>query len=154
VNHEDLRTTEQIAEADLKSIGVQINASPLPAIVIFDPKKGVPSGNFDIVEFTYGTTGDPADFYESWRCGSDVNYTGYCSHTVDALLQRANRTLDPIERASLYRRPDWIMATQVPIIPMYQRPIALIHRSNLLGMLPNPGVAGPVWNIEDWHWKR
>jgi hypothetical protein len=46
------------------------------------------------------------------------------------------------------------MATQVPIIPMYQEPIALIHRSDLIGMRPSPGSGGPVWNIEHWRWRK
>jgi hypothetical protein len=52
------------------------------------------------------------------------------------------------------RDPDeGVLATQLPVIPLYQVPIALVHRSDLLGMRANPGVAGPVWNIEDWHWR-
>ena len=46
------------------------------------------------------------------------------------------------------------MATQVPMLPLFQRPAVLIHRSNLLGMIENPGTPGPFWNIEDWHWKK
>lgn len=153
VDNDSWRATEQIAKAELLSIGVQINETPLSPTAMFGPN-GIPGGNFDIAEFTWVTTGDAGDSYDVYRCFGDGNYTGYCSHKVDALLKRANGTLNSSQRASLYRRADAIMATQVPIMPFFARPIALIHRSDLLGMLPNPSAAGPVWNIEDWHWKR
>ena len=41
----------------------------------------------------------------------------------------------------------------VPTLPLYQRPTPLIYKSDLLGMVNNPGTVGPVWNIQDWHWK-
>ena len=153
VNFDYWRVTEQIAKASLKSIGVQINETPLPPTTIFDPN-GIPSGAYDIVEFTWITSGDGGDWYDTYRCFGPSNFTGYCSHKVDALLKQAQGTLDPGKRASLYQRADAIMATQVPVAPLYARPVPLIHRSDLLGMVPNPTVAGPVWNIQDWHWKR
>ena len=36
---------------------------------------------------------------------------------------------------------------------MYQRPTPLIYKSDILGMIANPAIVGPFWNIEDWHWK-
>jgi len=35
---------------------------------------------------------------------------------------------------------------------MWQRPVPLIHRTDLRGLLANPS-GNPVWNIEDWHWR-
>jgi ABC-type transport system substrate-binding protein len=58
----------------------------------------------------------------------------------------------PAKRASLFQRADAIMATQVPMVPMWQRPVPLIHRTDLRGLLANPS-GNPVWNIEDWHWR-
>jgi ABC-type transport system substrate-binding protein len=149
---EDWTRTEQLAKAELRSIGIQVIDRPLSKNVIFGPD-GIPSGGFDIVQFAWITSGDPGDFYESWRCGGDGNFTGYCSHAVDAVLTEASIALDPAKRASLFQRADAILATDLPMLPLYQRPIVLIHRSDLLGMVPNPGIAGPFWNIEDWHWR-
>jgi hypothetical protein len=44
------------------------------------------------------------------------------------------------------------MAAAVPVFPLYQRPNALIYRSNIAGMVGNPNQS-PVWNIEEWRWK-
>jgi peptide/nickel transport system substrate-binding protein len=145
--------TEAIAKADLKALGIALTEWPLPKDVIFGPS-GIPSGDFDIADFSEGTTGDPGDFYDIYRCSGDSNYTGYCSRRVDLLLRQANSELDPAKRRSLYRAADAIMATNVPVLPLYQQPAPLIRKSDLLGMRANPGAAGPFWSVEDWHWKR
>jgi ABC-type transport system substrate-binding protein len=149
---DDWTTSEQLARAELKSIGIQIVERPLPLNVLFG-LNGIPSGDFDIAQFREITTGDPGDWYDVYRCGGEGNFTGYCSHTVDALLKAAAGELDPAKRARLFQRADAVMASQVPVIPMYQAPRVLIHRSDLLGMRQNPGIGGPVWAIEDWHWR-
>src|SRR5436190_4908160 len=150
---DDWTTTEQLAKSDLRSIGIGVNERPLPANVLFGPT-GFASGHFDVVDFRDITSGDPGDWYDAYRCFGSGNFTGYCSHTVDSLLKAANGELDREKRSRLFQRADAIMATQVPMIPLYQVPALLIHRSNLLGMRMNPGVGGAVWNIEDWHWRN
>ena len=144
-------TTEQIAKAKLRSIGVEVIDRPFAGNTGFGQ---VVAGNFDIVDFTWLGTGDPSDWYDVVRCGGESNFTGYCSHSVDSLLNAANGELDQAKRASLFQHADAIMATQVPMLPLFERPSVLIHNSDLLGMLVNPSNLGPVWNIEDWHWKK
>jgi ABC-type transport system substrate-binding protein len=145
-------TSEAIAKAELKAIGVQVNDRPTPANVIFG-SSGLPSGDFDVAEFAEITTGDPGDWYDSWRCQGAGNWTGYCSKKVDTLLKAGNAELDPAKRALDFQKADAIMATTVPVFPLYQRPTPLIYKSNLLGMVNNPAIVGPFWNIQDWHWK-
>jgi glutathione transport system substrate-binding protein len=145
-------TSEAIAKAELKSIGIQINDHPLPANVIFG-STGLPSGDFDLAEFAEITTGDPGDWYDSWRCQGAGNWTGYCSKKVDDLMKAGNAELDPAKRAADFQQADAIMASTVPVFPLYQRPTPLIYKSNLLGMVNNPAIIGPFWNIQDWHWK-
>ncbi len=151
ISNDTWTTTEQIVKAELRSIGVAVVDRPAAGNTVFDQ---IAAGNFDIVDFAWiSGSGDPGDWYDIYRCQGQSNYTGYCSHSVDKLLNAANGELDPAKRASLYQRADAIMATQVPMLPLFERPFVLIHRSNLLGMLENPASPGPVWNIEDWHWK-
>jgi peptide/nickel transport system substrate-binding protein len=149
----DRTTVEQLAKADLKAVGIALTERPLPPNVIFGPD-GIPSGDFDLAEFALFTTGDPGDWYDQFRCFGVSNYSGYCSRAVDALLTAANGELDPERRAALYERADAIMATQVPAIPLFQKPGPLVHKSGLVGIAANPSLDGPFWNVEDWHWKR
>ena len=140
---------EQVAKANLKAIGIQIVDRPLP-----DAFDEITIGEFDIAQFADFTTGDAADWYDSYRCGGSANYTGYCSRTVDRLLRAANSELDPKKRIVLFQRADAIMAGQVPTIPLFQKPGTLIRKSALLGIGPSASTYGPFWNIQDWHWKR
>ena len=145
-------TTEAIVAAELKSIGIKLVAKSLPANVIFGPN-GLPSGDYDISEYANITTGDPGDWYDSYRCQGSGNYTGFCSHAVDTLMKAGNAELDPAKRQADFQQADKLMAATVPVFPLYQRPVPLIHKSALLGMVNNPAIVGPFWNIENWHWK-
>src|SRR4051794_3975671 len=147
-------TIEQAAKAGLRAVGIAITDRPLANNVVFSTPDGIPSGNFDLAQFAQFTTGDPGDWYDSYRCSGEANYMGFCSHTVDRLLAAANAELDPEKRAAFFGQADALMAAELPAIPLFQKPGALVRKSSLLGLGPNPGGFGPFWNIQDWHWKR
>jgi ABC-type transport system substrate-binding protein len=144
--------TEAIIKSELKDIGINITEYPRAANVIFGPT-GIPGGDFDIAEFAEITDGDPSSWYDLWRCGGAANYTGYCSVKASKLMQQGNSELDPAKRAKDYQAADALMAAAVPNFPFYQRPVPLIYKSGIAGMVNNPGPNGPFWNIEDWKWK-
>ena len=143
---------EAIAASELKSIGIDLVAFPLPAGIFFGPT-ALAAGNFDIAEFGSITSGDPGDWYDAWRCSGPSNYTGYCSDKATALMRQGNSELDPTKRAADFQAADTLMAAAVPVLPLYQRPTVLAYRSGVEGMVDNPSTFGPVWNIEDWRWK-
>jgi Bacterial extracellular solute-binding proteins, family 5 Middle len=90
VNNETWGASEQIAKAELKSIGIQINEKPLPSSGIFGPN-GIPSGDYDITQFAWVGSGDPGDFYGIYRCGGGKQ--------LHRLLQpRGRRTAEGRER--------------------------------------------------------
>ena len=132
VSSSDRTTIEQIAKMDLKATGIAVTDAPLSRNVVFGPD-GIPSGDFDLAEFAEFTSGDPGDWYDQYRCYGDQNYTGYCSHAVDALLKAANGELDPEKRAALFQQADAIMATQVPAIPLFQKPTPSCTSRTCLG---------------------
>ncbi len=68
--------------------------------------------------------------------------------------QDSSRACMTAKRFALFRQADVVMATEVPAVPLWQRPAPLVHRSDLLGMLQNPSDFGPFWNIEAWRWRR
>jgi len=144
--------TEAIVKAELKQIGIALIDYPRAANVIFGPS-GLPGGDFDIAEFAFVTTGDPGDFYDSWRCGGDGNYQGYCSNKASKLMQTGNAELNPAKRAADFQAADKLFAANLATFPMYQRPVPLVYKSAISGMVNNPGTGGPFWNIEDWKWK-
>ncbi len=46
-----------------------------------------------------------------------------------------------------------MMSEDVPTIPLYSRPVPLIHKSAIVGMKINPANIGFAWNTEDWRWQ-
>ena len=145
-------TQEAIIEAQLKQIGIQINAAPRAANVFFG--QYVSQSDYDIANFAWvSPDGDPSGYYDIWRCGGDSNYLGWCSRKASDLMSKGQGELNPAKRAALWNAADAIMAKTVPTIPLYQRPFPLIHKSDLLGVKINPGTLGPFWSVEDWHWK-
>jgi len=144
--------TEAIVKAEMKQIGIDIVEAPLAANVVFGPT-GIPGGNFDIAEFAEITGGDPGDWYDVWRCGGASNYTGYCSKKASNLMSAGNAELNPAKRTVDFQAADKLMSAGVPVFPFYQRPVPLIYKSGVKGMINNPGTAGPFWNIEDWKWS-
>jgi peptide/nickel transport system substrate-binding protein len=152
VSNQTRTNTEAIIKSQLKQIGIDITEYPRPANVIFGPN-GLPGGDFDIAEFALITTGDPGDWYDTWRCGGDGNYMGYCNRTASKMMEAGNKELDPAKRTAIFQKANVLMTKDVPLIPLYQRPVPLIYKSDILGMKNNPALIGPFWNVEDWKWK-
>jgi peptide/nickel transport system substrate-binding protein len=146
------QTQEQIIEQQLKSIGIAVVNTPLPANVVFGPN-GIPSGNYDLADFAWVTSPDPAGFVPVWGCKGESNYLNYCNRKATALLEKSNSTLDPKARRSLFQQADKLFANDIPTIPLYSRPNPLIWKSSLLGLKNNPSLTGFAWNLEHWHWK-
>ena len=145
-------TQEAIIKAQLKSIGVEIVDAALPANVVFGPT-GIPSSNYDLANFAWVTSPDPAGFVPTWGCGGESNYLQYCNRAATRLMEASNSELDPAKRAALFAQADALMAKDVPTIPMYSRPNPLIFKSAIGGMKNNPASVGFGWNAEEWFWK-
>jgi len=145
-------TSEAIATAQLKAIGIQISDASAPANVVFG-NDGAIGGNYDIAEFAEITTGDPSDWETFYQCNGSGNYTGFCSKAADKLIIGGSSELDQAKHDADFQAADKILANDIPVIPLYQRPNPLLYKSNLLGVVNNPGTAGMVWNIQNWHWK-
>ena len=146
------QTQEQIIEQQLKSIGISVVNDPLPANVVFGPN-GIPSGNYDLADFAWVTSPDPAGFVPVWGCKGESNYLNYCNRKATALLEKSNSTLDPKARRALFQQADKLFANDIPTITLYSRPNPLIWKSSLLGLKNNPSLTGFAWNLEQWHWK-
>ncbi|MGD2158128.1 MAG: ABC transporter substrate-binding protein, partial [Anaerolineales bacterium] len=71
--------------------------------------------------------------------------TGWQNDEFKELLERARVTLDPDVRAGLYRQADAIVASELPIIPVYY---------GQFNLLVKPWVRRfPLSPTRGWHWK-
>jgi len=145
-------TQEAIVKAQLRAIGIQVTDNSLPANVVFGPT-GIPSSNYDLANFAWVTSPDPAGYVPIWGCGGESNYMTYCNRAATKLLEQSDVTLDPEKRASLFQQADKMFANDIPTIPLYSRPNPLIWKTSLLGLKNNASLTGFAWNLEQWHWK-
>jgi peptide/nickel transport system substrate-binding protein len=145
-------TQEAIVKAQLKDIGIEIVDASLPANVVFGPT-GIPSSNYDLANFAWVTSPDPAGFVPTWGCGGESNYMQYCNRAATRMLEASNSELNPAKRAALFQKADALFANDIPTIPMYSRPNPLIWKSGIVGMKNNASLTGFAWNAQDWRWK-
>lgn len=146
-------TQAQVIAQQLRAIGIQLVVAPLPANAIFG-SGGLPSGNFDLADFSWTTSPDPSAYIAVWGCGGAANWLGYCNRAATNLLVETTSVFDQKRRASLFEQADALFARDVPTIPLYSLPNPLAWNASLVGPQANPQRASVLWNVERWRWRR
>jgi peptide/nickel transport system substrate-binding protein len=144
-------TSFAIFKAQLAAIGIQATDALAPANVAFGPTV-LEAGNYDLFEFAWVTTPDPAGFVPTWSCGGGSNYLNYCDRKVTALLNKTKSELDPTKRGQLFQQADVMMAKDLPAVPLYATPAILVYKKGIANLTNNPSSVGPTWNVENWKW--
>ncbi len=106
-------------------------ASQLRLIEMFDPRVSPPDGNFG-----------------NWGSGGTANdATARFSEIVD----EARSMVDPVEFFDLMREAESILATELPLIPLFSRGSALAVWPDAVTGVTHSGSASTfTWNIESW----
>jgi peptide/nickel transport system substrate-binding protein len=118
----------------------------------------LPTGNFDLAEYAFTGTPDPALWDDIYNCVTNTtggqNYKNYCNHKVDKLMKKADSELNPTKRLADVQAAAQLVSSNVAIIPLYARPAFLFYNSKIKGMSAsdNPTSAGPLWNAQNWKW--
>jgi peptide/nickel transport system substrate-binding protein len=128
--------------------GIQLRNAFVPAGTLFGSK--LPAHDFDLAMFTYLVQVDPTYLVNTFSCGLAANYSEYCNRTVTKLLNQSDHELNDAKRLSLIRRIGKILANDVPMIPLYQRPTYLVYKTSVHGMVDNASSQGPSFNAESW----
>jgi len=141
--------TFEIAQRQLRSVGIELLPRFGPAGTVFG--QVLPSGDWDIFMFTWlGGPTSSATSFGLYGCGGDQNYMNYCNRRASNLLQRAQFTPDPRQRAALLNQAEARMSTDVMSVPMYVRPGFLINNTSVKGPVLNPTQQGSTWNTQNW----
>jgi peptide/nickel transport system substrate-binding protein len=144
-------TIQQIVQSQLKDVGINIqikNADPTTLL-----GERLPKGDFEIITFTWLTTGDPQIttlFSANQLPPKGQNYILYKNERVTRDLEESDGAVEVAERARLLKDAQERMAEDCPILPLYQRPDIYAFSDRLKGPEVNPSLAGPFWNIGDW----
>jgi peptide/nickel transport system substrate-binding protein len=131
--------------------GIELRNGFVPAGTLFGSH--LPDHNFDLAMFTQIVTVDPHYVVEIFSCGNASNYTEYCNRQVTRWLEQSDRELNPAKRLALVKKAGKVLATDVPMIPLFQRPTYLVYKTNVGGMIDNPTSQGPSYNAESWFKK-
>jgi peptide/nickel transport system substrate-binding protein len=147
----------EIMQAQAKSAGIEFRPDSQPSSLFF-PR--ISDNKYDIALFAWVGTGDPAGQRDIYGCPvknakGDVvkggsNWKAYCNKNVTRLLEASDSQLNARLRTAQVNGADAIMATDVPSLPLYQKPTYFVFKTKLGGLRDNPTLQGPTWNTERW----
>jgi peptide/nickel transport system substrate-binding protein len=137
----------EILLAQAKAGGIEFRPDNQPSRLFF-PR--LSEENYDLALFAWVGTGDPAGQTDIYGIGGGSNWKGYRNSQVTSLLRRSDATLDVKARMALVNRADAILANDLVTIPLYQKPTYFVYKTKLRGLVDNPTLQGPTWNVEHW----
>ncbi len=137
-------------QAELRARGIAVEVKSVSNAQLFLPSSRggtLASGQFDLayVPFTMGS--DPDDS-AVLACRGPSNYMRYCNATVDRLEQQALSHSSQRLRRSAYIRIARIVASDVPIVYLFNADYLYAYRKQLSGFQPNAFL--PTWNAARW----
>ncbi|CAN5683406.1 peptide-binding protein [soil metagenome] len=149
---DDLRTRlQKEVKRQLEDVGVTVKTDDVASSTLFEER--LPEGDFQMGQWAWLATPEPqldtlfgADSFPP----DGQNYYRYESPKASFLMSRADETVDTDERADIIKQVQKIMADDLPLIPLYQRPVYYAYDKNLEGPEVNPTLAEPFWNIGEW----
>ena len=143
--------TFEIIQSMLKSVGIEIVPRFQTGGVLFGST--LPSGDWDLIMFTYGGGPDSKitsnSLYSCPNARGDQNYGNYCNPKATAVFNAASRELDPVKRNALLNQGGAQLANDLPSIPMYVRPKFVVTagdiwaRSSTRRVRARPGTWSP-----------
>lgn len=137
----------EVVQEQLVQAGIEIKADFSDAAVFV---ADLGKQDFDWAMYAYFVSPDPGNAVPILSCDGDQNDQNYCNEEVTELLKQSDVTADPAERAALLNEADSMMAEDVPILPLYQKPNYFAFDNKLQGASDNPAGPGPTWNTEEW----
>lgn len=137
-------------QAQLRERGVAVQVKSVSNAQLFLPSSRggtLASGQFDMayVPFTMGSDPDDSSVL---ACSAPSNYMRYCNKEVDSLEKRALSSTSQAERKALYARIARQVASDVPIVYLFNADYIYAYRRQLQGFSPNAFL--PTWNTFDW----
>jgi len=94
-----------------------------------------------------GTVGEP-DAVATGSVTADV--LGYDNPAVDALFNEAAGELNATAAAGLYNEIDTQLWADMPTLPLFQVPMTLVTRVDVVNVSTTQTWAGPLWNADQW----
>lgn len=144
----------EILKEQMKRIGVEIIPQSFDAPTLREML--TVRYDFDLTWFGHATGPDPDRLYVYYHGASiqpgNWNFIRYNNTEVNRLWDESRVTVDPSERAELFRRIEAIVMDDAPVIPIQERVLYAAHREDFQGFPP-----GPYWyanHLERIWWSK
>ena len=144
-------TLQEVIRQQLKEVGITVEIGNSSADTFFADR--LPGGDFQMGQWAWLATPDPSSttlFADDQIPPNGQNYGRYKNAKVTELLKQSDRTVDEGERADLLKQAQELIADDLPLIPLYQRPEYCAWSEELTGPDVNPTIVGPFWNVGEW----
>lgn len=145
----------QLLQQRLKANGIKMEIALEPPNVFFG--QSTVQGSYDMALWAWSSGIDPeqVSLFSCDSIPSEANeFSGqnnyrYCNEEVSRLLKESSVTTSVAERAKAVHEVQRLMAADMPLLPLFQRPDTLAYTDKAQGMDVNP-IGGLVWNVADW----
>jgi peptide/nickel transport system substrate-binding protein len=138
--------TFDLIQLQLRRIGIDLVKDFSPLFI----RSLLPQGDWDLALFAWSRAVDPpgTDSLAFWACKGELNYMRYCNRRVTRLLVKAATELRANRRAPLFYQADALIARDLPILPLFDKPGYLIYNSRIRNVTWSP--IDVLWNAQDW----
>ncbi|MDH2910768.1 MAG: peptide ABC transporter substrate-binding protein [Candidatus Eremiobacteraeota bacterium] len=133
----------------LEARGIAVTLKSVSNAQLFLPKDGtLARGQFDLAYIPWTMGIDPDDS-SILRCGAPENYMRWCDPLVDRLERLALETSSRRARKRLYARIEARVASQVPLLVLFDASYLYAYDARLEGFAPNPVLP----TATAWAWR-
>jgi peptide/nickel transport system substrate-binding protein len=138
-------------------IGLAVDIREQPARELYSSTGMLFRRQFELAQFAWIASTTPHGF-ELWGCGaipratnnwSGSNLPGWCRRDANQAIVSATTALDGPTRYTAYQSHQQLFSEEIPALPLFQRPTAVLHSPGLQGLRPDP-TAPVTWNIAEW----
>ncbi len=153
-----------LVKNQLAQVGIEMNIEFVTSKVYFDTKASSPQSlsarQFEVAEFAWVGGYDPGNdsIYamhsrnipskeNNYRGG---NYAGFRHGYNDTLLDQQASNLDIGFRKIAFNELQNIWQTDLPVYPLFLRPVTAAASANLVNFRPSMSSSGETWNFEQW----
>jgi len=135
-------------QQQLKEVGIEVTIRSYEWGTFYGDIK---SGNFQLYSLSWVGVTDP-DIYDYIFHSKNFPPAGanrgrYANPEVNALLERARRTLDLSRRKAYYRKVQEILAADLPYVSLWHYDNVAVIRKNVEGFVLNP--RGDLYSLKD-----
>jgi peptide/nickel transport system substrate-binding protein len=134
-----------IVQNTLNQLGIKVTLTPTPDY------SEIGTGNFDMVVYSWvGTPFVVADAQQLYELKGGADY-GYNDDPAAAkLIDQAAMTTKQSKVQSLMNQADELITTDAYELPLYQSPMFLAARVDIVNLRDNTTAAGPPYNVQQW----